>query len=91
MSNNTKPADHPDRETVEVRQGTGPRAMVSVLFLSLSVAAVGAGATFVSGTIVADFDMTKRFRIEPYGLAQLYEQPGIGPPSDAPPAAAAAG
>jgi len=59
--------------------------------LSLSVAAVGAGATFVSGTIVADFDMTKRFRIEPYGLAQLYEQPGIGPPSDAPPAAAAAG
>jgi hypothetical protein len=40
MSNNTRPADHPDRETVEVRQGTGPRAMVSVLFVSLSVAAV---------------------------------------------------
>lgn len=40
MSSSTKPADHPDRETVEVRQGTGPRAMVSVLFLSLSVAAI---------------------------------------------------
>jgi hypothetical protein len=52
--------------------------------LSLSVAAVGAGATFVSGTIVADFDLTKRFKIEPYGLAQLYEQPGLLPPGDAP-------
>lgn len=52
--------------------------------LSLSVAAVGAGATFVSGTIVADFDMTKRFKIQPYGLAQLYEQPGLLPPGDAP-------
>jgi hypothetical protein len=28
---NSKPVDHPDRETVAVRQGTGPRAMVSVL------------------------------------------------------------
>jgi hypothetical protein len=27
----TKPVDHPDRETVAVRQGTGPRATVSVL------------------------------------------------------------
>jgi hypothetical protein len=59
--------------------------------LSLSVAAVGAGATFVSGTIVADFDLTKRFKIQPYGLAQLYEQPGLVPLSDLPPAAAAAG
>jgi hypothetical protein len=32
---NSKPVDHPDRETVEVRQGTGPRATVSVLFISL--------------------------------------------------------
>ena len=39
---NSKPADHPDRETVEVRQGTGPRATVSVLFVSmLMMAAVG--------------------------------------------------
>ena len=52
--------------------------------LSLSVAAVGAGATFVSGTIVADFDLTKRFKVQPYGLAQLYDQPGLLPPSDAP-------
>jgi hypothetical protein len=37
---NSKPVDHPDRETVEVRQGTGPRAMVSVLFISLSMAMV---------------------------------------------------
>ena len=59
--------------------------------LSLSVAAVGAGATFVSGPIVADFDMSKRFKILPYGLAQLYEQPGLVPPSDAPSAAAATG
>ena len=35
-----KPVDHPDRETVRVRQGTGPRATVSVLFISLIMAAV---------------------------------------------------
>ena len=35
--------DHPDRETVEVRQGTGPRATVTVLLVSLAAAAaVGA-------------------------------------------------
>ena len=40
--NNSKPVDHPDRETVEVRQGTGPRATVSVLLVSLlMMAAVG--------------------------------------------------
>ena len=39
---NSKPVDHPDRETVEVRQGTGPRATVSVLLVSLLLmAAVG--------------------------------------------------
>ena len=39
---NSKPVDHPDRETVEVRQGTGPRATVSVLLVSLlMMAAVG--------------------------------------------------
>jgi hypothetical protein len=37
---NSKPVDHPDRETVEVRQGTGPRATVSVLFISLILAVV---------------------------------------------------
>lgn len=36
----TKPVDHPSRETVEVRQGTGPRAMVSVLLISLALAAL---------------------------------------------------
>ena len=36
---NTKPVDHTDRETVEVRQGTGPRAMVSVLLISLAMVA----------------------------------------------------
>ena len=38
-----KPVDRPDRETVQVRQGTGPRATVSVLFISL-ILAVAAGA-----------------------------------------------
>jgi hypothetical protein len=32
----TKPADHPSRQTVKVRQGTGPRATVSVLFISIA-------------------------------------------------------
>ena len=35
-----EPVDHPSRETVEVRQGTGPRATVSVLFVSLTLAAI---------------------------------------------------
>lgn len=35
----SKPADHPDGETVDVRQGTGPRATVSVLLVSLLMAA----------------------------------------------------
>ena len=43
----SKPVDHPDRETVEVRQGTGPRATVSVLFISL-VSAVVAGAVLLA-------------------------------------------
>ena len=29
-----KPVDRPDKATVAVRQGTGPRAMVSVLLIS---------------------------------------------------------
>jgi hypothetical protein len=43
---NTKVADRPSAETVKVRQGTGPRSMVSVLLLSLSAAAV-VGAVIV--------------------------------------------
>ena len=39
----TKPADRPSQETVDVRQGTGPRATVSVLFVSMLLA-VSAGA-----------------------------------------------
>ncbi len=34
-------------ETVAVRQGTGPRAMVSVLFISLTMAVVGGLALLV--------------------------------------------
>lgn len=34
------PVDHPDRKTVQARQGTGPRAMVSVLLISLALAAL---------------------------------------------------
>ena len=42
VMDHSKPVDHPDGETFEVRQGTGPRATVSVLLVSLlMVAAVG--------------------------------------------------
>jgi hypothetical protein len=41
---NVEPADHPSRETVKVRQGTGPRATVSVLLISLVLAALVGGA-----------------------------------------------
>jgi hypothetical protein len=37
---NGKPVDRPSEQTVKVRQGTGPRAMVSVLLASLLMAAV---------------------------------------------------
>jgi hypothetical protein len=37
---NGKPVDHPSKETVDLRQGTGPRATVSVLFISLVLAVV---------------------------------------------------
>ena len=43
---NIKSVDHPDLETVEVRQGTGPRASVSVLLISLLMAAA-AGVAIV--------------------------------------------
>jgi hypothetical protein len=35
---NSEQVDHPSRETVEVRQGTGPRATLSVLLVSLTLA-----------------------------------------------------
>jgi hypothetical protein len=35
-----KPVDRPDATTVKVRQGTGPRNMVSVLLISLLAAAI---------------------------------------------------
>jgi hypothetical protein len=43
----SKTADHPSQETVDVRQGTGPRATVSVLFISLALAAIAAGGLVV--------------------------------------------
>ena len=43
---NSIPVDHPDRETVEVRQGTGPRATVSVLLISLLMM-VAVGVVFL--------------------------------------------
>lgn len=36
----SKPVDRPSAQTVKVRQGTGPRAMVSVLLVSLLLAAI---------------------------------------------------
>jgi hypothetical protein len=47
MDTTNKPVDRPDRETVAVRQGTGPRAMVSVLILS-TLFALLAGVAVVS-------------------------------------------
>jgi hypothetical protein len=49
----TKPVDHPKRQTVRLRQGTGPRAMVSVLLISIAAAAILGGiliAYFVIAT-----------------------------------------
>ena len=43
----SQPVDHPDRATVKVRQGTGPRATVSELFVSLAMAAI-AGAVLLA-------------------------------------------
>lgn len=43
----SKPVDRPDQQTVDVRQGTGPRATVSVLFISLALAAA-AGAVLIA-------------------------------------------
>ena len=43
----TEAVDRPSAETVRIRQGTGPRAMVSVLFAGLIAAAI-AGVALVS-------------------------------------------
>jgi hypothetical protein len=48
----SKPVDHPDRETIAVRQGTGPRATVSVLFISLTLAVV-VGVALVTYFVLA--------------------------------------
>jgi hypothetical protein len=42
--NQGEPVDRPSAQTVKVRQGTGPRAMVSVLLVSLLLAAVAGAA-----------------------------------------------
>jgi hypothetical protein len=42
-----KPVDRPSQETVEVRQGTGPRAMVSVLMISTIAALVALVSVFL--------------------------------------------
>ena len=52
MDSDSKPVDHPSRETVEVRQGTGPRATVSVLFISVALAVV-AGIGFAGFIMLA--------------------------------------
>ena len=49
----TEVVDQPSRETVRVRQGTGPRDMVSVLFVSLIAAAV-AGAVIVAYFVLSN-------------------------------------
>lgn len=49
----TEHADHADRATEQVRQGTGPRETVSVLFVSLILAGV-AGACIIAYFLVAN-------------------------------------
>jgi len=39
-----KPVDQPSAQSVKVRQGTGPRIMVSVLLISLLLAAIAGAA-----------------------------------------------
>jgi hypothetical protein len=52
MDSESKPVDHPSRETVKVRQGTGPRATVSVLFVSVILAVIaGIGLAAYTMTI----------------------------------------
>ena len=50
---NSKEVDHPSQQTVDIRQGTGPRAMVSVLFVSLALAAVAAAGLAVYAFILS--------------------------------------
>jgi hypothetical protein len=38
MDTDNKPVDRPSQETVKVRQGTGPRATISVLLISVLLA-----------------------------------------------------
>lgn len=47
MDTESKPVDRPSIETVKARQGTGPRATVSVLLISVVMAA--AAGVFVVG------------------------------------------
>jgi hypothetical protein len=47
LVNDTKQVDRPDRETVKVRQGTGPRAMLTVLLISL-LACAAAGIVLLA-------------------------------------------
>lgn len=51
LGSSSQPVDQPDPEAVEVRQGTGPRAMVSVLFASLVMAAVAGVAVLAYFTL----------------------------------------
>jgi hypothetical protein len=47
----SRPADHPDSEAIAIRQGTGPRAMVSVLLISLMFSAVAGVALLAYFTL----------------------------------------
>jgi len=46
-----KPVDHPHSERVSIRQGTGPRSMVSVLLISLMLSAVAGAALMAYFTL----------------------------------------
>jgi hypothetical protein len=44
---NDKPVDRPDKATVSLRQGTGPRAMVTVLLVSTLAALAAMGMIYL--------------------------------------------
>jgi hypothetical protein len=61
MIDTEKPVDRPPAETVKVRQGTGPRIMVSVLLISLLLAVV-------AGAMLLLYYVLLRPSIPPTGL-----------------------
>ena len=63
MDCNSKSVDRPSRETVKVRQGTGPRATVSVLFISVTMAIL-AGVALVGYFVLSRLGNCRPRRVQ---------------------------